>query len=198
VSYSVRKYFTYFGLPYTASLEEVKAVYRKMAKRLHPDRNKSTNAHEEFTELQQNYDVLTKYIENGRRSTTNTYQYYQKPNSQPAPKAKKTRREIIQEKLQAKFNQSVNQYITSQSFRIGFIVDTFFDWFKLILAISVFLLFPIMSIISGSDFVEFIGITSFSSIFFLPIALFTYIGFNERNRYRKAILKAVKAKKNKL
>jgi hypothetical protein len=196
VSYSVRKYFTYFGLPYTASLEEVKAVYRKMAKRLHPDRNKSTNAHDEFTELQQNYDTLTKYIESGRQSSANTY-YYQKPKPQPTPKVKKTRREIIQEKLRAKFNQSVNQYINSQSFRIGFLADAFIDWFKLILAVSVFLLFPVMSIISGSDFVEFIGITAFSSIFFLPIALFTYIGFNERNRYRKAILKAVKATQNK-
>lgn len=196
MSYSVRKYFTYFGLPYTASLEEVKAVYRKMAKRLHPDRNKSNNAHDEFKELQQNYDTLTKYIESGRQSTANTY-YYQKPKPQPTPKVKKTRREIIQEKLRAEFNQSVNQYINSQSFRIGFIVDAFFDWFKLILAVSVFLLFPFMSIISGSDFVEFIGITAFSSIFFLPIALFTYIGFNERNRYRKAIFKAVKAIQNK-
>jgi curved DNA-binding protein CbpA len=119
VSYSVRKYFTYFGLPYTASLEEVKAVYRKMAKRLHPDRNKSTNAHDEFTELQQNYDALTKYIESGRQSTANTY-YYQKPKPQPAPKVRKTRREIIQEKLRAEFNQSVNQYINSPTFRLTF------------------------------------------------------------------------------
>lgn len=168
MSYSVRKYFTYFGLPYTASLEEVKAVYRKMAKRLHPDRNKSNNAHDEFKELQQNYDTLTKYIESGRQSTANTY-YYQKPKPQPTPKVKKTRREIIQEKLRAEFNQSVNQYIKSQSFRANFLYNTIIDWFKLILVISVFLLFPVMSIISGSDFVEFIGITAFSSIFFYPL-----------------------------
>jgi hypothetical protein len=194
---SVKKYFNYFGLPYTATIEEVKIVYRSMAKRLHPDVNPSKNAEEEFLQLKKSYDYLSDYFENGKRYNETILHKASKPTTQPAPKVKKTRREFIQEKLKAKFQSTVNQFIASKSFRIGFLFDTVFDWFKLILSISVYLLFPLMSIITGSSFTEFIGITAFSSIFFLPIAIFTYIGFAERNTFRKSILKAVKAVLNK-
>jgi molecular chaperone DnaJ len=52
-------YFAVLGVARTASDEEVKAAYRKLAMRWHPDRNNgSKEAEEKFKELTEAYDVL--------------------------------------------------------------------------------------------------------------------------------------------
>src|SRR5918999_3022225 len=52
-------YFAVLGVPRTASDEEVKGAYRKLAMRWHPDRNNgSKEAEEKFKELTEAYDVL--------------------------------------------------------------------------------------------------------------------------------------------
>ena len=41
-----------------ATKGQIKNAYRKLAKKFHPDRNKSTNAHEKFIEISEAYEVL--------------------------------------------------------------------------------------------------------------------------------------------
>ena len=52
-------YYATLGVPRTASDEEIKQAYRKLAMRFHPDRNNgSKQAEERFKEITEAYDVL--------------------------------------------------------------------------------------------------------------------------------------------
>jgi hypothetical protein len=80
---SLKKYFSYFGLPITASIDELKKSYRILALKLHPDRNKSEDAHIEFTELQQRYEKLMRFIESGSKFNHITYRSSGKRSAEP-------------------------------------------------------------------------------------------------------------------
>ncbi len=54
-----RDYYEVLGVTKSASKEEVKKAYRKLAKEYHPDRNKAADAEAKFKEVQEAYDVLS-------------------------------------------------------------------------------------------------------------------------------------------
>lgn len=54
-----RDYYEILGVTKSASLDEVKKAYRKLALAWHPDRNKAANAHEKFKEINEAYAVLS-------------------------------------------------------------------------------------------------------------------------------------------
>jgi curved DNA-binding protein len=53
-----RDYYEVLGVKRSASQEEIRAAYRKLARELHPDVNKSPDAQEKFAEVQSAYDIL--------------------------------------------------------------------------------------------------------------------------------------------
>jgi len=53
-----RDYYEVLGVGKTASVDEVKKAYRSLAKKYHPDVNKSPEAEEKFKELSEAYEVL--------------------------------------------------------------------------------------------------------------------------------------------
>lgn len=53
-----RDYYEVLGVSKTAPAEEIKAQYRKLALKFHPDRNKSSEAAEHFKEISEAYAVL--------------------------------------------------------------------------------------------------------------------------------------------
>ncbi len=53
-----RDYYEVLGISKSASKDEIKSAYRKLAKQYHPDINKSPDAPEKFKEVQEAYDVL--------------------------------------------------------------------------------------------------------------------------------------------
>ncbi len=56
----MRDLYTTLGVPRTASEQDIKSAYRKLAKELHPDRNKDKpNASEKFSEVTRAYDLLS-------------------------------------------------------------------------------------------------------------------------------------------
>jgi DnaJ-class molecular chaperone len=54
-----RDYYDILGVAKSASLDEIKKAYRKLALQWHPDRNKAANAHEKFKEINEAYAVLS-------------------------------------------------------------------------------------------------------------------------------------------
>lgn len=54
-----RDYYEVLGVSRDASADEIKAAYRRLARKLHPDVNKATDAATRFNEVQQAYDTLS-------------------------------------------------------------------------------------------------------------------------------------------
>lgn len=53
-----KDYYEILGVPKTASVDDIKKAYRKLAKKLHPDLNKSPDASEKFKEINEAASVL--------------------------------------------------------------------------------------------------------------------------------------------
>jgi len=56
---SKRDYYEVLGLDKSASPEEIKKAYRKLARQYHPDVNKAPDAEEKFKEVKEAYDILS-------------------------------------------------------------------------------------------------------------------------------------------
>lgn len=54
-----RDHYEVLGVPKSAGEAEIKSAYRRLARELHPDRNKAPDAAAKFNEVQQAYDVLS-------------------------------------------------------------------------------------------------------------------------------------------
>ncbi len=53
-----RDYYEILGLARTATAEEIKKAYRRLARKFHPDVSKEANAEQKFKEVQEAYEVL--------------------------------------------------------------------------------------------------------------------------------------------
>lgn len=56
---SGRSYYDILGVSKAATADEIRAAYRKLARKYHPDVNKSPDAAEKFSEVQEAYEVLS-------------------------------------------------------------------------------------------------------------------------------------------
>src|SRR4030066_2401368 len=54
-----RDYYETLGLPRSATPEEIKAAFRKLARQYHPDVSQEANAEERFKEINEAYAVLS-------------------------------------------------------------------------------------------------------------------------------------------
>ncbi|CAG0967564.1 Curved DNA-binding protein [Phycisphaerales bacterium] len=56
---SARDYYDVLGVSKSATADDIRKAYRKLARQLHPDVNKASDAQKKFTEVQHAYDVLS-------------------------------------------------------------------------------------------------------------------------------------------
>lgn len=100
----MKNLYSIVGVDENATTEEIKKSYKKLAKKLHPDKNKNEDAEEKFKELskayevlknkesRQDYDFQRKYCQKGDeskrfqtettydpRSRTRTFRFYDSP-----------------------------------------------------------------------------------------------------------------------
>jgi molecular chaperone DnaJ len=54
-----RDYYDILGIPRTASTDDIKSAFRKLARQYHPDVSKETDAEEKFKEINEAYGVLS-------------------------------------------------------------------------------------------------------------------------------------------
>jgi DnaJ-class molecular chaperone len=52
-------YFEVLGVDKSASQDDIKKAYRRLASKLHPDRNPSADAVERFQKIQESYDIIS-------------------------------------------------------------------------------------------------------------------------------------------
>lgn len=55
----MKNYYKILGISPSASQEEIRTAYRKLAHKYHPDKNKAANAHAQFNKLKKAYEVLS-------------------------------------------------------------------------------------------------------------------------------------------
>ena len=56
-----KDYYQILGVPKTATEDELKKAYRKLALKFHPDKNKSPDAEEKFKEVAEAFEVSKTY-----------------------------------------------------------------------------------------------------------------------------------------
>ena len=54
-----RGYYAILGVSQDANFQEIKKSYRKLAKKYHPDRNKSANAEETIKKINEAFEILS-------------------------------------------------------------------------------------------------------------------------------------------
>ena len=95
----MKDYYSILEVDRSATVEEIKSAFREKAKKLHPDVNNGVNAHEDFIEVGEAYEILSniqsrnKYdsLCNNSRTNSNTYDDYDFESTQR--KAKEQARE---------------------------------------------------------------------------------------------------------
>jgi len=65
-----KDYYDILGLDHSATKDEIKKAYRKLALKYHPDKNKEKGAEDKFKEISEAYAVL--YDEEKRKMYDNT------------------------------------------------------------------------------------------------------------------------------
>ena len=66
MSVQYKDYYEILGVPRTASADEIRKAYRKLAKKYHPDVSKEKDADVRYREINEAYEVLKDPDKRGR------------------------------------------------------------------------------------------------------------------------------------
>ena len=144
----LNKYYEILGISSNATLSEIKRAFRNRAKELHPDVNKSPNAHEQFILLLEAYDYLIN-LKTGKVYTRNTtedgaYTSYKRWQDSEAARARHRAEYFSKIKYEEFEKSSYFKTVTSLS--------TIFEHLGFFIAVGILIPLPIiLTILYGLD-----------------------------------------------
>ena len=127
---SVTTYYEILGIDERASLAEIKRAYRKKAVLLHPDRNHSPLAHEDFILLTEAYEYLTNLKSGKQPNGFEDWNNYE--------------REQSRQKAAEYANMQYEEYINSDYYRETEALTSFFKHFSVFFALVFMLGAPVL------------------------------------------------------
>ena len=189
------------GLPNNASQEEVKKAYRSLAKKYHPDRNKSANAHDQFVKINNSYE----YIISGKGNfTLNTHAYYNPPTKKGDPVNEFDKdgdgklsedewKEQNKHKLEEEARSFYNLYKTSLGFKIELFLKYSVTYGSLASAILFCLFISVVAANSEPIPSLTLGIILFViSSFFFVLPILAFITRNTSRKKRRVYVKIIR------
>lgn len=132
----IEKYYQILGVSDKATVNEIKLAYRKKAKELHPDRNKSENAHEQFIFLTEAYEYLTnlKTVKRFKRVVSNEY-------------IRKREQTKASERAKKYAQMQYEDFLKSDYYKTASSIDTIYHHFYFFSSITALVVLPITATI---------------------------------------------------
>lgn len=174
------EYYKTLGLRRGASQEEIKRAYRKKAMELHPDKNNSANAHEQFVEVTLAYDVLTngRIVRSKAPRTRTPEEKFRNVHEPPRdPEQFKEWVHVARKRAAGQARMNFDNFKkNNDAFRRSkyFHVARFFAFSVYLAGLLVSLFLSIVPVIIGFSLDSFFALL-ISALFFIPIGIGTYI-----------------------
>ena len=112
------KYYELLELKSDAEVEEIKRAYRSKALNLHPDRNPSADAHDQFIAITKAYETIIDF-KNGKLR----YSSINKPSKSP----EEIRREELKKRAAAEARRKHEEYINSEEYKTADALEVIFS-----------------------------------------------------------------------
>jgi hypothetical protein len=140
----IDRFFQILGVSHNASIAEIKRAYRKRAKYLHPDRNSSPKAHEEFLELNEAFDFILEFQTEKQQAIFNNSHSNQAENSQQAYES--MAREKVKRYVKKHVKMNSHEYLHSEEYKLYSSIEVFGTHFVFLIAFFSLLILPILLI----------------------------------------------------
>jgi hypothetical protein len=136
----IERLYTILGVTPSATISEIKKAFRLKAKHLHPDRNPSPKAHEEFLELNEAFALLIDLKSNQK------HQILQGRSENNQETDDEAWERIVKEKVRQRAKQqakmSYQEYMRSENFRMYSSIEIVFTHFIFLLSLCTLLVLP--------------------------------------------------------
>jgi hypothetical protein len=136
----IERLYDILGVSPTATISEIKKAFRLKAKHLHPDRNPSPKAHEEFLELNEAFALLIELKSNQKDH------FFQGHSENTQETDEDAWERIVKEKVRQRAKQqakmSYQEYMRSENFRMYSSIEIVFTHFIFLLSLCTLLVLP--------------------------------------------------------
>lgn len=145
-----QKYCRLLGVGETASVQEIKLAYRKLAKKYHPDLNPDPAAHEQFILINEAYDFLINL------KTGQTYDQQKQAYTKPPQKRrtyedwKNEEREKARERARYYARMKYEQFVRSGLYRSSLALDVIGEHLIVLFVLALFIGIPTVAFRTGT------------------------------------------------
>lgn len=144
----IEKYFEILSIGKNATLSEIKKAYKRKAKLLHPDVNKSDNAHEEFILLNEAFEYL-QHLKTGKlySQKTNTYTR-SKHGFNDFEEWERVERQRARERAQEHAQMQYEAFTQTEYYKNMMALSLIVDLISVLLVIFIFIGAPLLGFLS--------------------------------------------------